>query len=141
MNIIFSTIIALLIVLLFIIFAAWVGKFNAKHNEAFIENTLDRKEAFIDNAIEKVLDKVSTTVTSGIDMAMDSSKIGPWYLVVYTQDSNYPIWISNNTIRSVHPDPEHCKIIIKQFNGEDMVIENVINYELCSASDLCDYDM
>ena len=66
---------------------------------------------------------------------------GPWYLVVYTQDSNYPIWISNNTIRSVHPDPEHCKIIVKQFNGEDIVIENVESYELCSGSDMCDYDM
>ena len=97
--------------------------------------------AFIDNAIEKVLDKVSTTVTSCIDMVMDSSKIGPWYLVVYTQDSNYPIWISNNTIRSVHPDPANNKIIVKQFNGEDMVIENVENYELCSGSDMCDYDM
>lgn len=130
MNIIFSTLIVILLILLFSIFAAWIDKFNAKH-----------KEAFIDKAIEKVLDKVSTTVTSGIDMAMDSSKIGPWYLAVYTEDSNYPIWISNNNIRSVHPDPEHCKIIIKQFNGEDMVIENVINYELCSASDMCDYDM
>ena len=141
MNIIFSTIIAIIIILLFSIFAAWIGKFNAKYNEAFIEKTLDRKEAFIDKAIEKVLDKVSTTVTSGIDMAMDQHKTGPWYLVVYTKDSNYPIWISNNTIRSVHPDPKDRKIIIKQFCNEDMVIENVISYELCSASDLCEYDM
>lgn len=141
MNIIFSTIIAIIILLLFAIFAAWIDKFNAKDKLAFIEKTLDRKETFIDKAIDKVLDKVSTTVTSGIDMAMDSSKIGPWYLVVYTQDSNYPIWISNNNIRSVHPDPEHCKIIVKQFNGEDMVIENVENYELCSGNNMCDYDM
>lgn len=141
MNLIFSILIVILIILLFTIFAAWIDKFNAKHKEAFIEKALDRKEAFIDKAIEKVLDKVSTTVTSGIDMAMDSSKIGPWYLVVYTKESNYPIWVSNNNIRSVHPDPEHCKIIIKQFNGEDMVIENVINYELCAANDMCDYDM
>ena len=141
MNIITATLIAIIILMLFTIFAAWIGKFNAKNNEAFIEKTLDRKEAFIDKAIEKVLDKVSTTVTSGIDMVMDRHKAGPWYLVVYTQDSNYPIWISNNTIRSVHPDPEHCKIIVKQFNGEDMVIENVINYELCSANDLCEHDM
>ena len=141
MNIIFSTLIVILIILLFTIFAAWIGKFNAKHKVAFIEKTLDRKEAFIDNAIEKVLDKVSTTVKSGIDMAMDQHKNGPWYLVVYTQDSNYPIWISNNTIRSVHPDPEHCKITINQFNGEYMVIENVISYELCSGNDLCEYDM
>lgn len=141
MNFIFSTLIVIFIVLLFTIFAAWIGKFNAKYKEAFIEKTLDRKEAFIDRAIEKVLDKVSTTVTSGIDMAMDQHKTGPWYLVVYTQDSNYPIWISNNNIRSVHPDPQNSKIIIKQFNGEDMVIENVENYELCSGNNMCDYDM
>ena len=141
MNIIFSTLIVVLIVLLFTIFAGWIDKFNAKHKEAFFEKTLDRKEEFIDKAIEKVLDKVSTTVTSGIDMAMDQHKTGPWYLAVYTEDSNYPIWISNNTIRIVQPDPANNKIIVKQFNGEDMVIENVINYELCSASDLCEYDM
>ena len=130
MNIIFSTLIVVFIVLLFTIFAAWVGKFNAKHNEAFIEKILDRKEEFIDKAIEKVLDKT-----------MDQHKTGPWFLVVYTQDSNYPIWISNNNIRSVHPDPKNRKIIIKQFCNEDMVIENVDNYELCSANALCDYDM
>ena len=130
MNIIFSTIIAIIILLLLAIFAAWIGKFNAKHNEAFIEKILDRKEAFIDKAIEKVLDKT-----------MDQHKTGPWYLVVYTQDSNYPIWISNNNIRSVHPDPANNKIIVKQFCNEDMVIENVVNYELCSAGDLCEYDM
>ena len=141
MNFIFSTLSVILIILLFAIFAGWIDKFNAKHKEAFIEKILDRKEAFIDKAIEKVLDKVSTTVTSGIDMAMDQYKAGPWYLVVYTQDSNYPIWVSNNNIHSVHPDPEHCNIIVKQFNGEDMVIENVINYELCAANDLCEYDM
>ena len=130
MNIIFSALIVILIVLLFTIFAAWIDKFNAKHKESFIEKILDRKEAFIDKAIEKVLDK-----------AMDQHKTGPWFLVVYTQDSNYPIWISNNNIRSVHPEPANNKIIVKQFNGEDMVIENVINYELCSASDMCEYDM
>ena len=141
MNFIFSTLIVILILLLFTIFAGWIDKFNAKHKEAFIEKTLDRKEAFIDNAIEKVLDKVSATVTSGIDMAMEQHKTGPWYLVVYTKDSNYPIWVSNNNIRSVHPDPKNRKIVIKQFCNEDMVIENVESYELCSGSDLCDYDM
>ena len=130
MNIIFSTIIAIIILLLLTIFAAWIDKFNAKDKLAFIEKTLDRKEAFIDKAIEKVLDKT-----------MDQHKTGPWYLVVYTQDSNYPIWISNNNIRSVHPDPENRKIIVKQFCNEDMMIENVVNYEICSASDLCEYDM
>ena len=141
MNFIFSALIVILIILLFTIFAGWIGKFNAKHNEAFFEKTLDRKEEFIDKAIDKVLDKVSATVTSGIDMAMDQHKTGPWYLAVYTEDSNYPIWISNNNIRSVHPDPANNKIIVKQFNGEDIVIENVDSYELCSGNDLCDYDM
>ena len=130
MNIIFSIIIAIIIVLLFTIFAGWIDKFNAKHKEAFIEKILDRKEEFIDKAIEKVLDK-----------AMDQHKTGPWYLAVYTEDSNYPIWVSNNNIRSVHPDPKNRKIIIKQFCNEDMVIENVDNYELCSANTLCDYYM
>ena len=130
MNIIISTLIVVLIVLLFTIFAGWIDKFNAKHKEALIEKILDRKEAFIDKAIEKVLAKT-----------MDQHKIGPWYLVVYTKDSNYPIWVSNNNIRSVHPDPQNRKIIIKQFCNEDMVIENVDNYEMCSANDMCDYDM
>ena len=130
MNIIFSTIIAIIIVLLFTIFVAWIGKFNAKDKEAFIENTLDRKEAFIDKAIEKVLAKT-----------MDQHKTGPWYLVVYTIDNDYPIWVSNNNIRSVHPDPKNGKIIIKQFCNEDMVIDNVVNYELCPANDMCEYDM
>ena len=130
MDFIFSTLIVIFIVLLFTIFAGRIDKFNAKHKESFIEKILDRKEAFIDKAIEKVLDKT-----------MDQHKSGPWFLVVYTQDSNYPIWISNNNIRSVHPDPKNRKIIIKQFCNEDMVIENVDNYELCSANALCDYDM
>ena len=130
MNIIFSTLIVILIILLLVIFSAWIDKFNAKHKESFIEKILDRKEAFIDKAIEKVLAKT-----------MDQHKTGPWYLAVYTKDSNYPIWVSNNNIRSVHPDPKNRKIIIKQFCNEDMVIENVDNYELCSASDMCDYDM
>ena len=130
MNIIIAILIAIIIVLLFTIFAGWIDKFNAKHKEAFIEKILDRKEEFIDKAIEKVLDKT-----------MDQHKTGPWFLVVYTQDSNYPIWISNNNIRSVYPDPQNSKIIVKQFNGGDMVIENVISYELCSANTLCDYYM
>ena len=127
MTIIFSILIAILIILLFAIlaavFAAW----------------LDRKEKV--QFVDTIIDKVSSLIDSKMASVADQCKAGPWYLVVYTKDSNYPIWISNNNIRSVHPDPEHCKIIIKQFNGEDMVIENVINYELCSASDMCDYDM
>lgn len=141
MNIIIAILIAIIILLLLTIFAAWIGKFNAKDKLAFIEKTLARKEAFIDKSIENVLDKIHTAVTSDITMAMDQHKTGPWYLVVYTQDSNYPIWISNNTIRSVHPDPEHCNIVVKQFNGEDMVIENVENYEMRAANKLFDYEM
>lgn len=123
MNIIFSTLIAIIIVLLLTILAAW----------------LDRKEKV--QFVETIIDKVSSLIDSKLESATGQSEAGPWYLVVYTQDSNYPIWVSNNNIRSVHPDPQNSKIIIKQFNGEDMVIENVINYELCSASDMCDYDM
>ena len=123
MNIIFSAIIATIIVFLLIIFAAW----------------LDGKEKV--KLVKTVIDKVASLINSKMAVALDEHKTGPWYLVVYTKDSNYPIWISNNNIRSVHPGPELCNIIIKQFNGEDMVIENVINYELCSASEMCDYDM
>ena len=123
MNIIIAT---LIIILLYSIFTTWIDNIGWKHKEELIE---------------KAIDKVSKTVTSGIDMVMDRHKAGPWYLAVYTHDSNYPIWISNNTIQSVHPEPWHNKIIIKQFNGEDMVIENVENYEMCAANDLCDYEM
>ena len=126
MNIIIATLIAIIILLLYISFSA-----------VFYSNRPKDKEKFI----ETVFDKVSSLYESKAELATSQSEAGPWYLVVYTQDSNYPIWISNNNIRSVHPDPEHCKIIVKQFNGEDMVIENVINYELCSASDMCEYDM
>ena len=123
MNIILSAIIVTIIVLLLIVFAAWL---DGKHKKEFFD---------------KAIDKVSSLIRSNIVLATDLQKPGPWYLVVYTKDSDYPIWISNNTIRSVHPDPEHCNIVVKQFNGEDMVIENVMNYELCSGSELCNYDM
>lgn len=119
MNIIFSSLIVILIILLFTIFAAWLDKFGRKHKEEFIEKTID---------------KVSNIFTDRFDVVMGLLyKAGPWYLVVYTQEAKHPIWISNNNIRSVHPDPKNCKIIIKQFNGEDMVIENVKNYELRPA--------
>ena len=122
MTIILSTIIALIIILLFSSFAAWLeGK--------------QKKEFF-----EKAIEKVSPLIDSKLELMTDLCEAGPWYLVVYTQDSNYPIWISNNTIRSIHPDPKNCKLIIKQFDGEG-VIENVESYELCAANDMCDYDM
>ena len=127
MNIIFSTLIAIIIILLFTIlaaiFAAWL---DGKDNDKFIEKTVD---------------KVSSLINSKISLLADQSEAGPWYLVVYTKDSNYPIWISNNNIRSVHPGPELCNIVVKQFNGEDMVIENVENYEIRAANKLFDYDM
>ena len=123
MTIIISTIIALFIILLFSSFAAWL---EGKHKKEFFE---------------KAIDKVSSLINSKIALVEDLYKIGPLYLVVYTKDSNYPIWISHNTIRSIHPDPKNYRIIIKQFNGEDMVIGNVESYEMCAANDLCDYDM
>lgn len=123
MNIILLAIIATIIVFLLIIFAAWLyGKEKVK-------------------LVKTVVDRVSSLFNSKIALATDLQKAGPWYLVVYTKDSNYPIWISHNNIRSVHPDPKNYKIIIKQFNAEDMVIGNVENYEMCAANDLCDYDM
>ena len=126
MNIIIASLIAIIILLLYISFSAVFYSNRPKDQEKFIET---------------VFDKVSSIIDSKMEESLDEHKAGPWYLVVYTKDSNYPIWISNNNIRSVHPGPELCNIIVKQFNGEDMVIENVINYELCSASDMCDYDM
>ena len=122
MNFIFSILIALFIILLFSSFATWLeGKEKSK-------------------LVKTVIEKVSSLFDSKLESVTDQYKACPWYLVVYTQDSNYPIWISNNTIRSIHPDPKNNKLIIKQFNGEG-VIENVESYELCSASDLCDYYM
>ena len=126
MNIIIATLIAIIILLLYISFSA-----------VFYSNRPKDKEKFI----ETVFDKVSSLYESKAELATSQSEAGPWYLVVYTKDSNYPIWISNNNIRSVHPGPELCNIVVKQFNGDDMVIENVINYELCAANDLCEYDM
>ena len=125
MNIIFSAITSIIILLLFASLSALLYGIWRKDNEKFIQKTAD---------------KVSSIIDSKMEEALDEHKAGPWYLVVYTKDSNYPIWISHNTIRSIHPDPKNCKLIIKQFNGEG-VIDNVESYELCSASDLCDYDM
>ena len=126
MNIILSSLIVVLIILLFSIFTTWLDKFGRKQNEELIDKTID---------------KVSSIVSTHLTTACDLYKAEQWYLVVYTKDSNYPIWISNNTIRSVHPEPWHNKIIIKQFNGEDMVIDNVEYYDMCAANDLCDYEM
>ena len=126
MNFIFSTLIVILIILLFSIFAAWLDRFGRKGKEEFVE---------------KAIDKVSSLLTSKIAVVMDQYKTGPWYLVVYTKESNIPMWISHNNIRSVHPDLKNGKITVKLFQGEDMVIDNVDNYELMSANDMCNYDM
>ena len=123
MNFIFSILLVVFIVLLLVVLAIWL---DGKVKVRFAETVIDKICSLIDSKLESVTEQRET---------------GPWYLVVYTKDSNYPLWISNNTIRSVHPDPENCKIIIKQFCNEDMVIENVENYELCSGNDLCEYDM
>lgn len=122
MNIFFSILIVVFIVLMLAIFATW----------------LDGKEKV--QFIGTVMDKISSLIDSKMAVALDEHKAGPWYLVVYTKDSDYPIWISHNTIRSIHPDPKNYKLLIKQFNGEG-VIENVESYEMCAANDLCDYDM
>lgn len=110
----------LLFVVLFMLLVCWAKNCSDK-----------RKEEFLEEVIDNVSDKLS----------MVWNKVGPWYLVVCTQESNRPIWISNNNIRSIHPDLKNRKIIIKQFNVEDMVIENVEDYELCPANKMCDYDM
>lgn len=123
---IISALIILLVIFVLSFISSWLDKFGQKHKEKFIE---------------KAIDKVSSLLNSKIALVMDQYKTGPWYLMVYTKEANHPILISNNNIRSVHPDALHRKIIIKQFNGEDMVIENVENYELCSANEMCDYDM
>ena len=126
MNIIISTLIVILIILLCASLSALLYGIWRKDNEKFIQKTADR---------------VSSLINSKMSMVADQRESCPWYLVVYTKDSNYPIWISNNTIRSVHPDPTNRKLIVKQFNGEDMVIENVENYEIRAANKLFDYDM
>ena len=122
MNIIFSTLIAIIIILLFVIlaaiFAAW----------------LDGKDK--DKFIEKIVDRVSSLIDSKLESVTEQREASPWYLEVHTQDSGYPIWISHDTIRSIHPDPENGKIIVKQFNGEDIVIDNVSSYEMFAANDL-----
>ena len=122
MNIIIAT---LIIILLYSIFITWLDNIGWKHKEELLDKAIDKVSSLIDSKMESVTDQCET---------------GPWYLVVYTKDSNYPIWISNNTIRSVHPDPNDYKLIIKQYNGEDMVIDKVESYEMRAADDLCDYD-
>ena len=60
--------------------------------------------------------------------------------MVYTVANGHPIWISNNNIRSVHPDPEKSRLTVKLFNGEDMVIDDVENYYLQAGNEILNYD-
>ncbi len=129
MDSIISALIIILLILLFTIFAAWIDKFGAKH-----------KEEFIDKTIEKAIDKVSSLTTSKLAVVMEQYKTGPWYLVVFTTTSPCPIWISNNNIRSVHPDPKDCRLTVKQFDGEDMVIEDVVSCDIQAGNEMLGYD-
>lgn len=126
---IIQALILVLAIILFAILISWAGSSN---RDKFIEKMVSHKEEFI----ETVIDNISSLLTSNIETVLEQYKTGPWYLVVYTQETSHPIWISNNNIRSVHPDLANCKLVVKQFNGEDMVIENVENYELCPANEL-----
>ena len=129
MATIISALVLILLILLYTVFAAWIDKFDAKH-----------KEEFIDKTVEKTIDKVSSVATSKIAMVLEKYKTGPWYLVVFTTTSPQPIWISSNNIRSVHPDPKNCWLTVKQFNGEDMVIEDVESYDFQAGNEMLDYD-
>lgn len=129
MNTIISALIIILLILLFTIFAAWIDKFGAK-----------RKEEFIGKTVEKAIDKICTHSTSKLFRMIEEYKTGPWYLVVYKTTQGYPIWISNNNIRSVHPDSQNSRLIIKQFNGEDMVIDDVESYKIQAANKMADFD-
>lgn len=95
---------------------------------------------FLGKRKEQTFEKYFRRVEQHVGVLTDMHKVGPWYLVVFTTKSPYPIWISNNNIRSVHPDPKDCRLTVKQFNGEDMVIDDVESYDLQSASEMTDYD-
>ena len=126
---IISALIILLVIFVLSIFSSWIDRFGTK-----------RKEEFIGKTVEKAIDKVCVHSTSKLMKMIEEYKTGPWYLVVYTTTQGHPIWISNNNIRSVHPDPKNCRLIIKQFNGEDMVIDDVESYDLQSANKMADFD-
>lgn len=126
MDFVSSFFIMIIFLLLYAIFATWLDKFGRQHKEEFIE---------------KAINRVSSIVSTHLTTACELYKTGPWYLVVYTKDSNYPVWISNNNVRSVHPAPNNRKIIVTLFQGEDMVIDNVESYELCPANELRNYAM
>lgn len=131
---IIQALILILAIILFTILVSWVGNRNM---DKYIEKIVSRKEEFT----EKAIDKVSSLFADNLAKTMKHYNTSPWYLVVYTEESCYPLWISNNNIRSIHPDALHRKLIIKQFNGEDMVIENVVKYTMCAANEMYDNEM
>lgn len=133
MDSIISALIIILLILLFTIFAARIESFGVKHKEAFIDKTVEK-------AIDRALGEISSDVDSKLKRVLERYKSGPWYLMVYTVTNDHPIWISNNNIRSVHPDPEKSRLTVKLFNGEDMMIDDVENYYLQAGNEMLNYD-
>lgn len=121
METVISVLIIVLVILLICFFSSLIDHFLGKRKEQTFEKYFRRVEQHV-------------------GVLTDMHKVGPWYLVVFTTKSPYPIWISNNNIRSVHPDPKDCRLTVKQFNGEDMVIDDVESYDLQSASEMTDFD-
>lgn len=121
METVISVLIIVLVIMLICFFSSLIDHFLGKRKEQTFEKYFRRIEQHV-------------------GVLTDMHKVGPWYLVVFTTKSPYPIWISNNNIRSVHPDPKDCRLTVKQFNGEDMVIDDVESYDLQSASEMTDFD-
>lgn len=131
---IIQALILVLSIIFFAILVSWAGKSS---RDKFIDKMFSRKEELIDKAI----DKVSSAISSEVEWVTDQYETGPWYISVYTQESSYPIWISNNNIRSIHPDSQNRKLIVKQFQGKDMVIENVVKYKMYAANQMRAHEM
>ena len=121
METVISALIIVLVIMLICFFSSLIDHFLGKRKEQTFEKYFRRVEQHV-------------------GVLNDMHKVGPWYLVVFTTKSPYPIWISNNNIRSVHPDPKDCRLTVKQFNCEDMVIDDVESYDLQSASEMIDFD-
>lgn len=121
METVISALIIVLVIMLICFFSSLIDHFLGKRKEQTFEKYFRRVEQHV-------------------GVLTDMHKVGPWYLVVFTTKSPYPIWISNNNIRSVHPDPKDCRLTVKQFNCEDMVIDDVESYDLQSASEMTDFD-
>lgn len=121
MESVISLLIVVLVIMLICFFSSLIGHFLGKRKEQNFEKYFRRVEQHV-------------------GVWTDMHKVGPWYLMVFTTNSPYPILISNNNIRSVHPDAKEYRLIVKQFNGEDMVIEDVESYDIQAANEMADYD-